>query len=83
MVVAWQGVIPYLYLQGSVGAILTRKDDTDTQDIICQQLGRTAFEILASSAVKKKKEKYPKMFEMLHKSSKRLLLLHRSDSPEG
>lgn len=26
--------------QGSVGAILSRKDDTDTQDLVCQQLGK-------------------------------------------
>lgn len=40
VVVARSVVIAYLCLQGSVGAILTRKDDTSTQDIICQQLGQ-------------------------------------------
>lgn len=34
-------VILLLCLQGSVGAILSRKDDTDTQDIVCDQLGKT------------------------------------------
>lgn len=34
-------VILCLCLQGSVGAILGRKDDTDTQDIVCEQLGKT------------------------------------------
>lgn len=32
-------VIPHVCPQGSVGAILSRKDDTDTQDLVCQQLG--------------------------------------------
>lgn len=30
-------------LQGSVGAILSRKDDTETQDIVCEQLGKNVF----------------------------------------
>lgn len=38
-------VIPPVYPQGSVGAILSRKDDTDTQDLVCQQLG----ELLSST----------------------------------
>lgn len=33
-------VIVYVCPQGSVGAILSRKDDTDTQDLVCQQLGK-------------------------------------------
>lgn len=37
----WFGDIftSYICLQGSVGSILGRKDDTNTQDIVCQQLG--------------------------------------------
>lgn len=34
-------VIVHVCLQGSVGAILSRKDDTDTQDLVCRQLGKT------------------------------------------
>uniref|UniRef100_A0A3B4WDH9 ATP-binding cassette, sub-family E (OABP), member 1 n=1 Tax=Seriola lalandi dorsalis TaxID=1841481 RepID=A0A3B4WDH9_SERLL len=30
-------------VKGSVGAILSRKDDTDTQDIVCDQLGINIF----------------------------------------
>lgn len=40
LLVARQIVISYLRHQGSVGSILTRKDDTGTQDIICKQLGK-------------------------------------------
>lgn len=39
-VVLGRVVIVYVCLQGSVGAILSRKDDTDSQDLVCQQLGK-------------------------------------------
>lgn len=43
-------VIPHVCPQGSVGAILSRKDDTDTQDLVCQQLGELLSSELSSTA---------------------------------